>query len=574
MKVDPFGISVKDLSTQNVLTMCNSSGGLYTMRLHSCSAPSPCVAPVAALVASTSTWHHCLGHPGVDTLSKLSSDSSVICSMRSHDFCHACQLGRHTLMPFVSSTSHADNNFNLIHCDLWTSPVVSVSGYKYYLVILDDCSHFVWIFPLRVKSDTFSILLKKFAFVSTQFGRTIKVVHCNNGREFDNASSRAFFATHGVVLRMSYPYTSLQNSKTERTLRTINNMIHSLLFQGSFPARYWVKGLHTATYLLNRLPSKMICAPCPYVALHSVAPSYEHLRVFGCACYPNLSVQASHKLAPRFTRCVFLGYSTDHKGYRCLDLSTNNIIVFRHVIFDEADFPFATSPCLTNDLDIFLQDDSPGAVPMPAPLPVPHVPLGFLPLAAASGQTSHPGGQTAPGTEAGGPTTNPGGQPMIRIGAGGPTMSPGGPTARPYASPPSPASPTSAASRKAPSTLAAPHVASMTPVVPPTTLVSQLYPLHYSRRPQAAQEPPTPPLHQQTSPAKAVPVAPPVNPHPMTTRAKRGFRIPADKLSLSATSSSTLSLSLVPTSVRAALTDLSWRRAMEEEYDALIANNT
>jgi hypothetical protein len=30
----------------------------------------------------------------------------------------------------------------------------------------------------------------------------------------------------------------------------------------------------------------------------------------------------------------------------------------------------------------------------------------------------------------------------------------------------------------------------------------------------------------------------------------------------------------VPTSVRAALTDPSWRRAMEEEYDALIANNT
>jgi hypothetical protein len=55
-------------------------------------------------------------------------------------------------------------------------------------------------------------------------------------------------------------------------------------------------------------------------------------------------------------------------------------------------------------------------------------------------------------------------------------------------------------------------------------------------------------------------------------RVKRGFRIPADKLSLSATSSSTLSP--VPTSVRATLTDPSWRRAMEEEYDALIANNT
>jgi hypothetical protein len=46
----------------------------------------------------------------------------------------------------------------MIHCDLWTSPVPNVSGFKYYLVILDDFSHFVWTFPLRLKSDTFPTL--------------------------------------------------------------------------------------------------------------------------------------------------------------------------------------------------------------------------------------------------------------------------------------------------------------------------------------------------------------------------------------------------------------------------------
>jgi hypothetical protein len=58
----------------------------------------------------------------------------------------------------------------------------------------------------------------------------------------------------------------------------------------------------------------------------------------------------------------------------------------------------------------------------------------------------------------------------------------------------------------------------------------------------------------------------------MTIRVKRGFRLPTDKLTQSATLSSPLSL--VPTSVRAALTNPSWRRAMEEEYYALITNNT
>jgi hypothetical protein len=71
---------------------------------------------------------------------------------------------------------------------------------------------------------------------------------------------------------MSCPYTSSQNSKTERTLRTTNNMIHSLLFQASFPVRYWIDALHTTTYLLNHLPSKTIHESCPYVALHGVAP--------------------------------------------------------------------------------------------------------------------------------------------------------------------------------------------------------------------------------------------------------------------------------------------------------------
>jgi hypothetical protein len=151
-------------------------GPLYTMRLPSHLAPSSPTSAPSALVALASTWHRRLGHLGVDVLSKLSHDSSVVCSKRSHDLCHVGQLGRHIRLPFVSSNSHADNIFDLIHCDLWTSSVVSISGNKYYLLILDDHSHFMWTFPLHVKSDTFSNLSKKFTCIFTQIGCTIKAV--------------------------------------------------------------------------------------------------------------------------------------------------------------------------------------------------------------------------------------------------------------------------------------------------------------------------------------------------------------------------------------------------------------
>jgi hypothetical protein len=156
MEFDPFILSVKDLSTRNVIS-------LYTMRLPSHPAPSSPASAPSTLVSSVSTWHRHLGHPGVDVLSKLTHDCSVVCSRLTHDLYHACQLGRHIRLPFISSNSRGDNNFDLIHSDLRTSPTVSISGYKYYLVILDDHSHFVWTFLLHVKSDTFSTLSKKFA---------------------------------------------------------------------------------------------------------------------------------------------------------------------------------------------------------------------------------------------------------------------------------------------------------------------------------------------------------------------------------------------------------------------------
>jgi hypothetical protein len=157
---------------------------------------------------------------------------------------------------------------------------------------------------------------------------------------------------------MSCPYTSLQNSKVERIIHTINNVIRMLLIQASLLGRYWAEVLHTAVYLLNCLPTKMISAACPHVALFGSAPSYEHLRVFSYACYPNIATTAPHKLAHRSTRCVFLGYSIDHKGYRCLDLSTNRLIVSRHVVFDEKSSSLTASSNLT-DVDFLCESGSP-----------------------------------------------------------------------------------------------------------------------------------------------------------------------------------------------------------------------
>jgi hypothetical protein len=126
--------------------------------------------------------------------------------------------------------------------------------------------------------------------------------------------------------------------------------MRTLLFQDSLAACYWAESFYTTTYILNLLPIKAILAPTPYFALFGTTPFYAHLQVFRCACL-NTSTTTPHKLASHSCQCVFLGYSSDHKGYRCLDLTTNRLLISRHIIFNKSSFPFASSDPPPDDLD-------------------------------------------------------------------------------------------------------------------------------------------------------------------------------------------------------------------------------
>ncbi|KAL8138353.1 hypothetical protein V2J09_004354 [Rumex salicifolius] len=246
----------------------------------------------------------------------------------------------HVRLPFSEFVSFSSTPFHIIHCDLWTSPLCSISGFKYYLVLLDNFSHFTWVYPLKTKSETFSKFKEFYNLILTQFKVKIQHLQCDNGKEFDNSSFHSFFRDNGLQFRFSCPHTSQQNGKAERILRTINNSVRTLLFQAHLPPKFWVEALNTAVHLINRLPSKPIHNKTPYEVLYGRPPVYHHLRVFGCACYPNLSSTTPDKLSPRSTKCVFLGYPSNHSGYQCMDLATNKIIILRHVVFDESYFPF------------------------------------------------------------------------------------------------------------------------------------------------------------------------------------------------------------------------------------------
>lgn len=103
------------------------------------------------------------------------------------------------------------------------------------------------------------------------------------------------------------------------------HLIWRFIFSISYLPPLSINLLPTTNYFTNPLPTLTLL---------------DHLCVFGCLCFPH--TVTSHKLSPRTTSCVFLGYPSQHRRFRCLNLANNKIIISRHVIFDETSFPFGS----------------------------------------------------------------------------------------------------------------------------------------------------------------------------------------------------------------------------------------
>lgn len=107
------------------------------------------------------------------------------------------------------------------------------------------------------------------------------------------------------------------------------------LFNSHVPTHYWVDAFSTMTFVIDKLPSKILDNTTPFDILYSRVPSYHNFRVFGCLVFPYLRDYAKNKLSPRSLPCVFLGYSSQYNGYRCLNPVISQVFITRHTRFDE-----------------------------------------------------------------------------------------------------------------------------------------------------------------------------------------------------------------------------------------------
>lgn len=184
---------MKDFWTKQILIRCDSFCDVYSIISHT---------PQGLLSVALSIWHQRLGHPAHQVFKLLVDSRFIPCSRtKLPRLCHACQMGKHMKFPFSLSNFVYRFPFEIVHYDVWTTPVASVGGIKYYVIFLDNYYQFLWVYPSRAKSDLFSKFLHFSAYVKNHFQSDIKSFQCDDGGEYNNHRFHSFFARSGTGQR-------------------------------------------------------------------------------------------------------------------------------------------------------------------------------------------------------------------------------------------------------------------------------------------------------------------------------------------------------------------------------------
>lgn len=323
------GCVIKDSKTHQVLLEGGVSHGLYYL---------PCHQSFVSEVSTGKLWHHRLGHTSSSVMNHLAKNKLVSFSP-SVSPCDACNKYKSHRLPFSLVSHRATKPLELLHADVWgPSPTLSKQGNRYYVLFVDDFSRFSWIFVCSAKSFIPSIFRGFKVQIENLLSSSIKTIQCDGGTEFKPLMSQF----PEITFRVSCPYTPEQNGVVERKHRHLVELALATMSQAFIPTDYWDHIFESVVFIINRLPSSVLDFTSPYELLFKNAPDYSFFKVLGCLCYPWLRPYAHNKLELRSIPCVFLGYSSLHKGYKCLHLPTNRIYISRHVIFHETTYPFAS----------------------------------------------------------------------------------------------------------------------------------------------------------------------------------------------------------------------------------------
>ncbi|CAI7857268.1 unnamed protein product, partial [Closterium sp. NIES-54] len=217
----------------------------------------------------TLLWHHRLGHPSLPRLRGMASRTLVSSLPRSlpplppgpAPTCVPCIEGRQRADPHSSEFPPTKAPLETLHMDAWGSARVRGQGHEcYFLLVIDDNSHYTTVFPLRRKGEVTEVLINWIrgarCQLSESFGSDFPVLrlHSDRGGEFSSDLLRALCRAKGIRQTFTLPASPQKNGIAERRIGMVMDVARTSMIHAVAPHFLWPFAVQYAAHQINLQP--------------------------------------------------------------------------------------------------------------------------------------------------------------------------------------------------------------------------------------------------------------------------------------------------------------------------------
>ncbi len=288
-------------------------------------------------------WHKRMGHVNYQMLSKLPNkvigmevDSST--TKLDSTSCDTCITSKMVKKPFTSNKNRATRKLERVYSDVaGPSRTKSlIEEHRYAINFIDDNTRYTALYTLKNKSDALKFFQKFIAEHGHPNELEIGGIRSDNGGEYTSEQFQQFCLDNKIKREFTIPHTPQQNGVAERNWRTLFDMTRSMLKEANLDSRFWARALKTAVFIRNRcLTSANHQQITPYELFFGKKPDLSRVRIFGCKAFVYNDDTNRGKLDSKSFEGRFVGYGEQTKSWLIYIPTLSKIVPSRNVTFVE-----------------------------------------------------------------------------------------------------------------------------------------------------------------------------------------------------------------------------------------------
>ena len=282
--------------------------------------------------------HKAIGHCGEEAL-KITAKSYDWKLLGKLETCEDCAVGKakqkNTNKEWLQGSKNPGER---LYIDISSIKGESFGGSKFWALIIDDCTNYIWSYFMNKKSSLKEKITSLILELKDQ-GIKVKILRCDDAGENKALEDECKSKGLGITFEYSGPRTPQRNGKVERKFQTLYGRIRAMLngagLQEEMRSGIWAECASTATFYSNILATRVTKKSPQELLFGKKSHCAHNLRVFGEMGIVTTKKKIQGKLKDRGTVCMFTGYPPNHACdvYRMLNLKTKHIFNSRDIVW-------------------------------------------------------------------------------------------------------------------------------------------------------------------------------------------------------------------------------------------------